>query len=70
MFLENWWERLTRGIIKYDDTSASPDRYIALRRNIVILMMVVTIVPLTFMAVIPMMVIPIILLFPTIKSVR
>ncbi|MEW6671646.1 MAG: ATP-binding protein [Thermodesulfobacteriota bacterium] len=50
MFLAKWWERLTRGFFKYDDTSASPDRYIALRRNIVILMMVVTIVPLTFMA--------------------
>jgi len=52
MFLAKWRERLTGAFFKYDDTSASPDRYIALRRNIVILMMVVTIVPLTFMAVI------------------
>jgi len=52
MFLAKRWERLTRVFYKYDDTSASPDRYIALRRNFVILMMVVTIVPLTFMAVI------------------
>ncbi|MDF1591615.1 MAG: hypothetical protein P1P89_08895 [Desulfobacterales bacterium] len=50
MFLEKWWERFAKSFLKYDDTSASPDRYIVLRRNIVILMMVVTIVPLTFMA--------------------
>ena len=52
MFPAKQWEQLTRIFFKYDDASASPDRYIALRRNIVILMIVVTIVPLTFMAVI------------------
>jgi len=52
MFLLKWWEQVTRFFLKSDDTIASPDRYIALRRNIVILMMVVTIVPLTVMAVI------------------
>jgi len=50
MFPAKLWERLSRRFFRYDDGGASPDRYSALRRNIVILMMAVTIVPLTFMA--------------------
>ncbi len=53
-----WGKRLTRKFSKSDhgDNSPSPDRtrdrYAALRRHIIILMMTVTIVPLTFMTII------------------
>ena len=52
MFLSTWWARLIRGLPKNNDRAAAPDRYHILRRNIIILMLLVTIVPLTFMAVI------------------
>lgn len=46
------WNRLTGGFLQYSDDINSPDRYRLLRRNIVILMLFVTILPLTVMAVI------------------
>jgi two-component system, NtrC family, sensor kinase len=48
----NWLQSLTRNIFKSEDESRAVDRYRLLRRNIVFLMMLVTIVPLTLMAVI------------------
>ena len=52
MIESNLFHRLTRYIFKSEDESQSVDRYRLLRRNIVLLMMTVTIVPLTLMAVI------------------
>ncbi len=52
MFLSNFLKKLTKKLLQSDEKTGSPDRYRTLRRNIVVLMMVVTIVPLTFMAVI------------------
>lgn len=46
----NWYQRFVRGLLQYDDEKVSPDRYRILRRNIVILMLLVTILPLTLMA--------------------
>ena len=45
-----WLEQLTRGFLGYSGEGTSPDRYLILRRNIIILMLVVTLVPLSFMA--------------------
>jgi len=52
MFFLNWWKRLARGFLKIQDGAVCPERYSSLRRNIIILMIVITIVPLTFMAII------------------
>jgi len=48
----NWYQNLFRSILNPDAENQSADRYRALRRNIVILMMLVTILPLTLMAII------------------
>ena len=48
----NWHQNLTKGIFQFEGKDTSPDRYRLLRRKIVILMLLVTIVPLTLMAVI------------------
>ena len=47
----NWYERLT-GLFFLREEDDSPHRYVVLRRNIVILMILITILPLTIMAVI------------------
>jgi len=52
MNLSAVWNRLTGGFLQYSDDINSPDRYRLLRRNIVTLMLFVTIIPLTVMAVI------------------
>lgn len=45
MFFMNWWNRLTKGFLKIQDGTVCPERYRNLRRNIIILMVVITIVP-------------------------
>ncbi|MFH2218995.1 MAG: ATP-binding protein [Pseudomonadota bacterium] len=45
----NWHQRLIRGLLQPGSEEASPDRYRILRRNIVILMLLVTLVPLVLM---------------------
>ncbi len=52
MFFSKWWHGLSKKSLKQNGEKVSPDRYHILRRNIIILMILVTIVPLTFMAVI------------------
>jgi len=52
MNLSRWWEGFTRSLPKDSGQAASPDRYHTLRRNIIILMLLITIAPLTFMALI------------------
>ena len=48
--LKKAWKWLSSGILLQYDRIDSPDRYRYLRRNIIILMLLVTLVPLTFMA--------------------
>lgn len=49
---KKWFNRLAEVVFRFNDEETSPDRYRILRRNIVVLMILVTIIPLTFMAVI------------------
>jgi len=51
MTLKNWKERFTEGFFLQADNE-SPARYRILRRNIIILMTLITVIPLTIMAVI------------------
>jgi two-component system NtrC family sensor kinase len=51
MNLRNWRTRLIEGFVLQSDNN-SPDRYRVLRRNIVMLMILVTVIPLIIMAVI------------------
>ncbi|MFC1811369.1 ATP-binding protein [Thermodesulfobacteriota bacterium] len=46
----NWYQRLISGLLQPGGEAASPDRYNILRRNIIVLMLLVTIVPLILMA--------------------
>jgi len=48
----NWYQRLVKGLLQPNGEAVPADRYRILRRNIVILMLLVTIVPLALMAVI------------------
>ena len=45
----NWYQRFLKGLF-HNNENGSPDRYRILRRNIIVLMVLVTIVPLTLMA--------------------
>ena len=50
MKLKNFREYITKYILRFPEEGTSPERYKALRRNIIILMILVTILPLSFMA--------------------
>ena len=52
MDIRKWWNRVAKFFLHFPDESTSPTRYRTLRRNIVALMILVTIIPLTFMAII------------------
>ena len=46
------YQRFIKGFFRFEDSDASPDRYIIFRRKIIVLMIVVTLIPLTLMAII------------------
>ncbi len=50
MGINKWISTLTRGLLYYNDENISPIRRHKLRRNMIVLMIVVTIVPITVMA--------------------
>ncbi|MDY6863134.1 MAG: ATP-binding protein [Thermodesulfobacteriota bacterium] len=50
MNISKWWEYITGGFLSFPDEGASPERYKILRRNIVTLMLIVTVVPISLMA--------------------
>lgn len=50
MSIKKWMEKLSGGVLENNNESETPHHYLVLRRNIAILMLLVTILPLVFMA--------------------
>ena len=50
MAVFDWYQNLTKGFFGFDEADASPERYKVFRRKIVLLMILVTLVPLSLMA--------------------
>jgi len=52
MAVFNWHQRFIKSFFRFEEGDASPDRYIIFRRKFIILMILVTLVPLSLMAII------------------
>ncbi|MFC2085030.1 ATP-binding protein [Bacteroidota bacterium] len=50
MKINKFWEYVMKYILRFPDEGTSPERYRVLRRNLIILMILVTVLPLSFMA--------------------